>query len=227
VTPVRVSIVGAIASVLLILVVLELVRGRRLKERYALLWLATGVVLLVLSIWRDGLNTIAGWAANQASLKDVLNARVGSLLNKLHLSLLLTGGLALLSLLIAFLTVTLTSVGAIAAFVNITTRPVLVNSANQALLNAAVQTKTRIDQFISESQEEFKQEAALPDVVEYLSTPSAQRSGSRLEQDIAALAHPVLRHRVLTNFHAESEGKTKGDMVDMLLEAVRIPASGM
>jgi len=62
VTPVRVSIVGAIASVLLILVVLELVRGRRLKERYALLWLATGVVLLVLSVWRDGLNTIAGWA---------------------------------------------------------------------------------------------------------------------------------------------------------------------
>jgi hypothetical protein len=61
-TPVRVSIVGAIASLLLILVVLELVRGRRLKERYALLWLATGVVLLVLSVWRDGLNTIAGWA---------------------------------------------------------------------------------------------------------------------------------------------------------------------
>ncbi|MBM2821702.1 MAG: hypothetical protein HW413_448 [Thermoleophilia bacterium] len=61
-TPVRVSIVGAIASILLILVVLELVRGRRLKERYALLWLATGVILLVLSVWRDGLNTIAGWA---------------------------------------------------------------------------------------------------------------------------------------------------------------------
>jgi hypothetical protein len=61
VTPVRVSIVGAIASILLILVVLELVRGRRLKERYALLWLATGVVLLVLSVWRGGLNTIASW----------------------------------------------------------------------------------------------------------------------------------------------------------------------
>jgi hypothetical protein len=60
-TPLRVSIVGAIASVLLILVVLELIRGRRLKERYALLWLATGVVLLVLSAWRDALNTIAGW----------------------------------------------------------------------------------------------------------------------------------------------------------------------
>ena len=60
-TPVRVSVAAAIASVLLILVVLELIRGRRLKERYALLWLVTGVVLLVLAVWRDGLNTIAGW----------------------------------------------------------------------------------------------------------------------------------------------------------------------
>jgi len=61
VTPVRVSIAASIASVLLLLVVLELIRGRRLKERYALLWLVTGLVLLVLSAWRDGLNTIAGW----------------------------------------------------------------------------------------------------------------------------------------------------------------------
>ena len=60
-TPLRVSLVGVAASLLLILVVLELVRGRRLKERYALLWLATGVVLLVLSAWRGGLNTVAGW----------------------------------------------------------------------------------------------------------------------------------------------------------------------
>jgi hypothetical protein len=61
VTPVKVSIAAAVASLLLVLVVLELIRGRRLKERYALLWLATGIVLLVLSLWRDGLNTIASW----------------------------------------------------------------------------------------------------------------------------------------------------------------------
>jgi Uncharacterized conserved protein (DUF2304) len=61
VTPVRISIAASIASALLILVVLELIRGRRLKERYALLWLATGLALLVLSAWRGGLNTIAGW----------------------------------------------------------------------------------------------------------------------------------------------------------------------
>ena len=45
-TPLRISIVASIASVLLILVVLELIRSRRLRERYALLWLLTGVVLL-------------------------------------------------------------------------------------------------------------------------------------------------------------------------------------
>jgi len=61
VTSVRTSIAAAIASLLLILIVLELIRGRRLKERYALLWLVTGIVLLVLSTWRQGLNTIAGW----------------------------------------------------------------------------------------------------------------------------------------------------------------------
>jgi len=61
VTPVRVSVAAAIASLLLILIVLELIRGRRLKERYALLWLVTGIVLLVLSAWREGLTTIAGW----------------------------------------------------------------------------------------------------------------------------------------------------------------------
>jgi hypothetical protein len=61
VTPLRISVVGVVASLLLLLIVLELIRGRRLKERYALLWIATGAVLLVLSAWRGGLNTIAGW----------------------------------------------------------------------------------------------------------------------------------------------------------------------
>jgi len=61
VTPLRISIAAAAASVLLLLVVLELIRSRRLRERYALLWLLTGLVLLALSLWRGGLNTIAGW----------------------------------------------------------------------------------------------------------------------------------------------------------------------
>ena len=46
-------------------------------------------------------------------------------------------------------------------------------------------------------------------------------------EDIQALAHPVLRHRILTNFHAESAGKTTSALVDMLLEQAPLPSSGM
>lgn len=60
-TPLKVSIAATIVSLLLLLGVFELIRSRRLRERYALLWLATGGVLLVLSAWRGGLNTIASW----------------------------------------------------------------------------------------------------------------------------------------------------------------------
>ena len=60
-TPLKVSLAATAASLVLVLVVFELIRSRRLRERYALLWLLTGVVLVVLSAWRGGLNTIAGW----------------------------------------------------------------------------------------------------------------------------------------------------------------------
>jgi MoxR-like ATPase len=46
-------------------------------------------------------------------------------------------------------------------------------------------------------------------------------------EDIRALAHPVLRHRVLTNFRAESEGVTSDSIIDDLLSAVVTPRSGM
>jgi MoxR-like ATPase len=46
-------------------------------------------------------------------------------------------------------------------------------------------------------------------------------------EDVRALAHPVLRHRILKNFHAESERITTDHLVDRLLEAVPVPASGM
>jgi cell division protein FtsW (lipid II flippase) len=73
-TPVKVSIIAALASLLLLLVVFELIRSRRLRERYALLWLLTGLVLLVLSLWRGGLNTIAGWVGVETYPPAVLFA---------------------------------------------------------------------------------------------------------------------------------------------------------
>jgi len=46
-------------------------------------------------------------------------------------------------------------------------------------------------------------------------------------EDIQALAKPVLRHRILTNFHAESEEITPEDIVERLLKAVALPQSGL
>jgi hypothetical protein len=55
----RVQIVAIVVSAGLFGVIIELVRRRRLMERYALLWLASAIVLLALSIWRDGLELFA------------------------------------------------------------------------------------------------------------------------------------------------------------------------
>jgi len=46
-------------------------------------------------------------------------------------------------------------------------------------------------------------------------------------EDIRGLAHPVFRHRVLTNFHADSERVSSGQIIDKLLEAVSMPKSRM
>jgi len=73
-TPLKVSLAATAASLILVLVVFELIRSRRLRERYALLWLLTGLVLLALSAWRGGLNTIAGWVGVQTYPPAVLFA---------------------------------------------------------------------------------------------------------------------------------------------------------
>jgi MoxR-like ATPase len=45
--------------------------------------------------------------------------------------------------------------------------------------------------------------------------------------DIKTLAHPVLRHRILTNFHAESERVSTDSLIEQLLAAVPLPRSGL
>jgi hypothetical protein len=56
---VRIQLVSIAGAVLLLLTVLELVRRRRLLERYALLWLFSALVLLGLAVWRDALTKVA------------------------------------------------------------------------------------------------------------------------------------------------------------------------
>jgi hypothetical protein len=55
----RIQIVSIVAAVVVVFVILELVRRRRLLERYALLWLGSGLVLLGLAIWRGALSKLA------------------------------------------------------------------------------------------------------------------------------------------------------------------------
>ena len=46
-------------------------------------------------------------------------------------------------------------------------------------------------------------------------------------KDIQALAAPVLRHRIVTNFYAESEHLNTDAVVARLMEAVPVPKSGL
>ena len=55
----RIQIVAIVVSGGLFLAILELVRQRRLLERYALLWLFSALVLLALAVWKGLLSTLA------------------------------------------------------------------------------------------------------------------------------------------------------------------------
>jgi hypothetical protein len=55
----KLQVFAIIVSSALVLLVFELLRRRRLLERYALLWLGSSLVLLLLSIWTSLLETIS------------------------------------------------------------------------------------------------------------------------------------------------------------------------
>jgi MoxR-like ATPase len=46
-------------------------------------------------------------------------------------------------------------------------------------------------------------------------------------EDVRALAYPILRHRILLNFHAESERVKPDDVIRRLIESVPEPKSGL
>jgi len=57
----RVQVVALACSVLLLLLVLELVRRRRLSEEYSALWIVLAVSLIGISLRRDVLDSAAKW----------------------------------------------------------------------------------------------------------------------------------------------------------------------
>ncbi|MEO8091858.1 MAG: DUF2304 domain-containing protein [bacterium] len=65
----RVQIAAVAVTLGMFLVVLELVRRRRLIERYALLWMVVAAILLVLAIWTD----LLSWATNLVGIEVPAN----------------------------------------------------------------------------------------------------------------------------------------------------------
>jgi hypothetical protein len=66
----QIQIIAVIVTGAMFLVVLELVRRRRLVERYALLWMLAALGLVVLAVWRDLLDI----AADMLGIADPPNA---------------------------------------------------------------------------------------------------------------------------------------------------------
>ena len=58
---VRIQYIAIVGSALLLLFILYLIRQKRLKEEYSLLWLFFGVLFLAISLWKDLLDHIAEW----------------------------------------------------------------------------------------------------------------------------------------------------------------------
>lgn len=57
----NVQIAAVIVSAALLLLVLELVRRRLLSEEYSFLWIVCALALLLLSLWRGILHSVAHW----------------------------------------------------------------------------------------------------------------------------------------------------------------------
>jgi hypothetical protein len=55
----RIQLVAVVLAAVLLFGVLELVRSRRMLERYAVLWLFSALVLLALAAWKGLLDTVA------------------------------------------------------------------------------------------------------------------------------------------------------------------------
>lgn len=57
----RLNLFAIIGSVILLLVILELVRRKYLRERYSLIWIVTGALFLLLSIRIDILDRVSNF----------------------------------------------------------------------------------------------------------------------------------------------------------------------
>lgn len=73
----RVQIVALVVTAVMLGIVLELVRRRRLAERYALLWMIVAVALLLLAVWKGLLGDAAQLVGIQVPANALFLAAIG------------------------------------------------------------------------------------------------------------------------------------------------------
>lgn len=56
----RIQIISVCASFLIFGIVINLIRKRKLKTEYSLIWISVSLIFIVLSIWRNGIEWLAG-----------------------------------------------------------------------------------------------------------------------------------------------------------------------
>ena len=59
--PIRIQVFSVLVGVILLLVVFQLIRKNRLLEQYSLAWIASGVLVLIMAVWRNLLENLADW----------------------------------------------------------------------------------------------------------------------------------------------------------------------
>lgn len=59
IVPNRIQYISIILSIGLLIFIFELIRRKKIREQYSLLWLFFSIILVVLSIWREGLDHFA------------------------------------------------------------------------------------------------------------------------------------------------------------------------
>ncbi|WP_412539838.1 DUF2304 domain-containing protein [Longispora sp. K20-0274] len=83
----RLTIVTALTGLAVLVVIIELLRRRQLREKYGILWIIVGLVMLPLSVFPAALNSISSFLGIASGVSMVLFfAVIFLLLTCIHLS---------------------------------------------------------------------------------------------------------------------------------------------
>ena len=57
--PTRIQVLAIIGSILFLILIVELIRKKKIKEEYGLLWIFFSAVFIVIAVWRQGLEVLS------------------------------------------------------------------------------------------------------------------------------------------------------------------------